>query len=279
MGNYSSNLNKRISNRGPKEGYCVICGGYGKLSRDHVPPKGCNNLSDTEIKSLLPDKEYSIKGTTSQGGTHYKTLCAACNNTRLGTQYDPHLVELSNAITSYVVGAKNRHIDLPRKIEVFFRPQRIARAVVGHCLAALAVDEAKNGVVSSPMGDAMRTYFLDEKACVPDELDIYYWMYPSRRQVVMKGFSKFSLFSKQGDTFVSDLLKFLPLGFWITWEKPKHVQLGVDKLIARKDMPLDEPVLVELDLYQIPRLDFPESPIDHEAILLHDEYAAVATPK
>jgi hypothetical protein len=106
MGEYSKNLKKRILNQGPKEGFCVICGGFGVLSRDHVPPKGCHNLNDVELKTVLPSPEYSKVGTTSQGGTHYKTLCEKCNNHCLGTLYDQALIDFSNSITSTVLGAK-----------------------------------------------------------------------------------------------------------------------------------------------------------------------------
>lgn len=277
MGNYSKNLTNRITNKGNEFGYCVICGEYGKLSRDHVPPKGCNNLNDVELKALFPGENSARAGTTSQGGTHFKTLCETCNSTCLGTYYDPWLIDLSNEITSLVLGAKNRLVSLPEKIYPFIRPQRIARSIVGHCLAAVAVEETKSGLISSPLGDALRAYFMDQSAPLPSELDIYYWLYPSKRQVIVKGLGKSSMYSK--GTIVGHVIKFLPLGFWLVWNKPKEINIGIKEFVSNKAMGIDEIQQVELELYNIPALDFPEVPADHEYILLNDDYAVVANQK
>jgi len=277
MGKYSENLGKRVSNRGPDIGYCVICGNKGKLSRDHVPPKGCNNLNDVELKHLFPSEKYSRKGITSQGGTHYKTLCGACNNTHLGSYYDPYLVNLSNEITSLVMGAKNRKISLPDRIYPFIKPQRIARAVVGHCLAAIAVDEAKSGLISSPISDSLRSYFLDQSSSLPEQLDIFFWPYPSKNQVVVKYMGKSSMYRK--GTIVGHVMKFLPLGFWLVWDKPDSIAIGERKLVPDKFMGLDDVHQVELDLYNIPALNFPEAPADHEYVVLNGGHAVVANEK
>lgn len=182
MGNYSKSISKRILHKGPSEGFCVICGEYSKLTRDHVPPKKCNNLNDVEIKALMPKEESARVGTTSQGGTHFKTLCSKCNSERLGAKYDPSLVDFTNNITSLVLGAKRKHIVLPQSIYPIITPQRIARSVVGHALAAVAVEEAKIGLVSSPMSNKLREYFLNESHPLPEKLEIYYWLYPSRKE-------------------------------------------------------------------------------------------------
>ncbi|MBL4851253.1 MAG: hypothetical protein JKY90_03090 [Gammaproteobacteria bacterium] len=68
MGNFSNNLGQRVLNRGQGKGHCVICGVYGELSRDHIPPKKCNNLNDVELKALLPSGNSARVATTSQGG-------------------------------------------------------------------------------------------------------------------------------------------------------------------------------------------------------------------
>ena len=208
MGNYSENLKRRVINRGNKIGHCVICGEHGKLSRDHVPPKACNNLNDVELRSLYPSHDIKEIATTSQGGSHYKTLCEECNNTRLGQYYVPYLVSLSNEITSLVLGAKNQVISLPQELTTIIRPQRIARAVVGHCLAAIAVNETKTGLVSSPISDALREYFLTPDLPMPEELTIYYWPYPSKRQVVVKHMGKSSIHDK--GVIYGHVIEFLP---------------------------------------------------------------------
>lgn len=277
MGDFSKSLGKRILNTGSSFGYCVICGEYSKLTRDHVPPKGCNNLNDVELNVLLPSQKYSKIGTTSQGGAHYKTLCGTCNNTCLGGYYDPELVKLSNDITTLVLGAKSKTISLPESIYPFIKPQRIARSVVGHVLAANAVEETKKWPVEAPMRAAMREYFLDSSKDLPDQLDIYYWLYPSRKQVVVKGMGK--LVISLSRNIVGDVIKFLPLGFWLVWDKPKDLNINLPRLVPNKNMGVDEVMQIKLNLYDVLPIDFPEKPFDDEAIALNTDHAVIATQK
>jgi len=277
MGNYSSSIRNRISNRGPAQGYCVICGEYGKLTKDHVPPKKCNNLNDIEIKAMMSEEKSDKAGFTSQGGMHFKTLCGVCNSERLGIKYDPSLVNLSNEITSLVQGAKKRNIVLPRKIYPIIQPQRIARSVVGHVLAAIAVDEAKSGLRSSPISDSLREYFLDENSHMPDNLNIYYWLYPSRKQVVIKGMGKRHL--GVDGTVVGHVIKFLPLGFWVVYNKPLNININLENLVRDKAMGLSEREQIEIDLYHTPSINFPEAPKDSEINALNDNYAYSGHPK
>lgn len=275
MGDYSKNLKKRVQHIGNDRGLCVICGEYGKLSRDHVPPKRCNNLNDVELRTLFPSDDWSKKGQISQGGSFYKTLCSTCNNTRLGKYYDPFLVNLSNEITSLVLGAKNRKIVLPSSIFTFIRPQRIARAIVGHCLAANSINETRDGLTSSPMNDILREYFLNIDAAFPEKLNIYFWPYPSRRQVIIKGMGKASLKSKP---IIGNVIKFLPLGFWIVWDKPNNVRISLPELVKDKSLNIDDVLQFEIDIHNIPRIDFPETPSTDEFILMNDNFSLEAIP-
>lgn len=265
--------------RGPSEGYCVICGTFGKLTRDHVPPKGCNNATDA-ILQTFPQAHGGQKGnrwSQSQGGTHFKTLCQKCNTYRLGSKYDPEIVDLSNELTRLALSSLNGTIALPNEIAVFLRPQKIARAVVGHLLAANAVEEAKTGIVSAPFPDALRRYFLNDEQALPDNIDIYWWIYPYRRQVVIKGAGKMSM--KGSGMIFGHILKFLPLGFWVLWERPAHVSLQVPTLVPDKRMGIDEVAQTSIVLNSPPPRDFPEAPTDDEAILMHAESTSVGTPR
>lgn len=87
MGNYSKNISERIKNVRIKEGYCLICGSYGELTMDHVPPKGAITISKIEQKhifELLEGDNKKIKGVVSQNGSRFKTICAICNNDVIG---------------------------------------------------------------------------------------------------------------------------------------------------------------------------------------------------
>lgn len=268
MGDYSRSISKRIQHKGPGKGYCVICGEKGKLTRDHVPPKKCNNLNDVEIKAFLSSNNSARVGPTSQGGTHFKTLCTKCNSEILGMKYDPSLVEFSNKITSLVLGAKNSSIYLPKNTYPIITPQRIAKSVVGHVLAAIAVDEVKSGLVKSPMSNALREYVLDSTLPMPPSLEIFYWVYPYRKQVVIKGMGK-AQFGAGNEVVVGHVFKFLPLGFWLVWDRPKYVEINLSSLVVNKGMGLDERAQVEIDLYNTIPSDFPEASKGKDVTLLN----------
>lgn len=50
-----------IVTRGAKVGQCNICGDIGKLTEDHTPPKGCNNIGNILKSQLIFPNVVSIK--------------------------------------------------------------------------------------------------------------------------------------------------------------------------------------------------------------------------
>ncbi len=179
MGKYSDHLSKRINTWGPKEGYCAICRKPAKLTREHVPPASCGNVSKVVVRSLSNSGEYDKRyTTTSQGGLNYRTTCSSCNNDWLGQKYDPALAELFNEVKLLAESVSNGNLSLPPCKTYFIKPQRIARSVIGHILAGNAVDIVKQDTPHAPMYQVMENYFFDETSALPDELEIYYWFYP-----------------------------------------------------------------------------------------------------
>lgn len=280
MGDYSKQLHKRVMTRGQNVGYCVICGSHGKLTRDHVPPEGCNNKTDVILRTFLPSHEKNSKNskTTSQGGTNFKTLCENCNSSQLGGKYDPELINLSNEITNIALAVNNKQIMLPSDRLIFTRPQKLTRAVIGHILAADAVDETKSGLTSFDFRDALRHYFLNESAPLPQEVDIFFWIYPSRRQVIIKDAHIAYMGSFDNKPLCCHILKFLPLGFWVLWEKPAAFQTTLPNLVPDKSMGIDDIYQIKVDFRNIPSLDFPEMPIDNQITLLSSK-SIVGNPK
>ncbi len=73
-----------MARRRPIEGYCAICGTYGQLTFEHVPPEKAFNdkpvvmLADEEAMRLAPDER--AKGPLQRRGMGEYTLCGRCNN-------------------------------------------------------------------------------------------------------------------------------------------------------------------------------------------------------
>lgn len=275
MGNYTKNLRTRVSTKGSTHGYCAICKESATLSRDHVPPRCCGNI-DTHILEFLHSGKPTVS-TQSQGGTHFRTICSKCNGDRLGLLYDPALGEMTNEVKFYAQKAYEGSISLPDTIQVKVQPQKIARSIIGHLMAAVATDEIKEPDCSSPVNQILRNYFLNQDSPLPDEAEIYYWIYPGKKQTVLKHFAKQESFG--GKLIFGSCLKFPPLGFCITHNSPELQHLGVRKLLKNKDLQLDQEVNININLYEVPPLDFPEKPGERGMVMLANQLGYEALPK
>lgn len=94
-----------MGRRPKKIGVCKICGSYGQLSFEHVPPEAAFNngryyytaqmerilkLGDTDFDILsFSNKQHAQK---KQGGIGFNSLCIKCNNTT-GLWYGNWFVE------------------------------------------------------------------------------------------------------------------------------------------------------------------------------------------
>ncbi|WP_016952861.1 hypothetical protein [Anabaena sp. PCC 7108] len=269
---------KNIKFKGDKEGYCNICGNYSQLTRDHIPPQGCVKPTSVELRTLTQYiSKSSKKPTDSQSGLNILSICGNCNNTLLGTEYDPELIEVSKKVAGIVRVQHELGLSLPEKINLSVKPQRLIRSVVGHILAG-KLPITGQPPISAPFPDALRNYFLDQSSNIPDELDIYYWVYPSNKQIVI---SSLGIGSTLGEGFISGscLLKFFPLAFWVVWNQPTSFPISFTKIPKDEVQDLDGTCEIIIDLRQIPHLDYPEVPGEGRYIMLHNDSTFLAQPK
>ena len=87
-----------------KYGICHLCGKYGELTFEHVPPKSANNkeraklLTGREIFDITKLREgKSLKYINQQQGAGNYTLCQECNNTT-GYWYAKEYIKFANEI-------------------------------------------------------------------------------------------------------------------------------------------------------------------------------------
>jgi hypothetical protein len=45
------------------------------------------------------------------------------------------------------------------------------------------------------------------------------------------------------------IIKFLPIGFWIVWEKPKDFVVYLNELLPHREVGIDDIVQIPIDLY------------------------------
>ncbi len=233
------------------EGFCAICCTYSQLTKDHVPPKGCNNIDDRNLDQVFPREDtYSV---FSRGGTQFKSICANCNNNLLGAQYDPELVKLINKITPYIKANNTSKLYLPDQQLIFTKPHRVARAVIGHLLAAL--EDGQTNDHKNPMIKYLAEYFLDPIKSFPEKFTMYYWIYPDYKQIVVKNFLRSNL---NGNFIIGHTIKFFPLAFYFVYDQPKSCAINLPVFIDNTHMKLDDISQVKIDLNVIMDMDFPE---------------------
>lgn len=261
MGKYTDRL---INTRGPKEGICNICGALAALSEDHTPPKGCiSRVSQMEMRHIITylGAENAIgRGRISQNGVKYKTICARCNNGLLGTMYDPAFIDF----TIQVGRLLRTRLHLPSTMNINGKPQKIMRAVLGH-LAAQGVDRYKKGPDTEPLRD----YFIDPAAPLPDWINIYYWVYPFQRQVLVRDCALTDLRVKE--PVLIWFMKFFPVAFMVTWREPAGYEFDLPNLAQHRVLGLEDGVDLPIHLDHIPHEYWPEAPTDHSIVTYGQE--------
>jgi hypothetical protein len=260
----------RLITRGSKVGPCNICGTHGPLTEDHIPPKGVSRLGQVAMMNIIDllSVQRPKKSTRfSQDGVKYRTLCKKCNNERLGLGFDPVLISLASSVRAYLESA----LHLPSEMQIQTKPNRLVRSVVGHLLAH-GVGEHKNGLMIERLTD----YFLDEGLAFPQELKLYYWVYPFNDQVIVKGASV-SLHYWNSFAVIM-LLKFFPLSFFFVLDEPSEWRLPFRRLDTMLSNRIDDESIVSVDFTGLPPQRWPEAP-GTTGMVLHGEGAIGAIPR
>ena len=273
LGDMAKKTGPRINTRGPLVGQCNICGETAKLTEDHTPPKVCTRREPMELRPLYADSSKAgTKPRKFQQGVTYRTLCARCNNDLLGGKYDLALGEFASEVRALA----SSRLELPDQAWVKMRPQPVIRSVLGHLTAQGLDGYHPEAAVTEPLRD----YILDSSRPLPDMLRIYYWFYPFRDQVLLKGAGRMEL---RGDgptrTVVFSLMKFYPLAFFVTMgegAQPRYPLLF--NLDAYRDVPFEYEAQVGLLIRRLVPQRWPESPGTHGMVILNDRAAVAAAP-
>jgi hypothetical protein len=252
-----------------KVGHCNICQEYGRLTWDHVPPQGSTTVSEVEVDRLFFTFKEIAKNRPkfSQNGLKYRTICASCNS-RLGTDFDPVLKDFAG----YIAQVLNSRLILPSLLYIPTRPTALARAILGHLLAARLYpeDQGFDGIV--------RTFLFDDSAPIPEELSVFCWVHPFDHHVILRSvmmparrgnFSSFGMFS---------IVKFFPVGFLVTDQNSYE---GLEALTAWRSLPCSETAKVVLNTRDIRGPFWPEQRDPGNAILMGSDGidSVVAVPR
>lgn len=265
--------------KGP--GYCAICNQLGGLTRDHVPPKGCVDMTNAVLSRLTMDAEageLSSNNIHIQGGLKFKTICGRCNNDLLGAQFDP---ELKLFVDSMRTGMQNvgLNVVLPRLVHAEVNLHLVTKAVIGHILAAHSVAQTVTKHDDLGASEVLRQYFLRRDMPFPEDWRLYCWPYFSRRQIILRhgSWMDVSLQNPAQKSVYGHVLKFLPLGFWLVYKQPVEFHISAQEFTPY-GLPVNERERVTFDLRHAPHRGYPEIPTGHHVLLFANEQSSVTTP-
>ena len=225
------NFNVKALKNGTEKGYCRICGKYGPLTDDHVPPKSCGNKGRTVFS-------IGVNKLILQNGFHCRTICSKCNNELLGCDLDKEYKKAFDKINNF----KKSGLYLPRNIlEIDVDIKKFFRSIIAHffSVAVYEKDMTIQQVLESPIQDDFisencRAFVLGQEEN-PKNVDLYYWYYPFSN-IYVNPFMSFSIDLSSGNksTIYGAMMKFFPIAVFILDKKvstasPPGIKVDFDK--------------------------------------------------
>ena len=220
MAEYTRLLSERAKHTKITNGYCLICGKHGRLSKDHVPPQGSITVTKVEqvhLTEVFGLKTTPVKGIPSMNGSKFRTICRECNMTALG-ENDSEIADVCKSLTRkinhFFVSANSpvSHVHTP------LDAVKYCRAMVGHILAASSVTECREPSRAVPYFEPMMQFVLGDDLAMVDSHVMFYWFFPLRHHQSIKLFTM-----KNGNNqCCMSILSFFPLAFLVT-EKGKGI--------------------------------------------------------
>lgn len=242
------------------QGNCNICGEFGRLTKDHVPPKGAVRITQmislNMIDALSMEKPVKRpKGIIHQNGVTFPSLCGYCNNDVLGLRLDPEF----NRFVSNIYKIISSSMRLSRTVNISCDLNRVARAFLGHMAAVGTFENSQ--FIREKLGD----YILG-KSSLPKDAKLYCWPFPYKNQTLLTFHSIAPDIAKFGynGTLITWVMKFSPVAFMLVWRKPDTIPLGnltciSDSLQLNKNE-------IDFKLNNIHQY-WPESPRSHDIIM------------
>lgn len=263
-----SKISKRIKHTKIQVGYCLICGEYGRLSIDHVPPQGAitvGKIVQKHLTEVLGYKQEKIKGVKSSNGSKFKTICHKCNSSILGG-CDDEIAKVNNILTEkiyeYFTLAQSLYPIVTANVNVL----KYSRAMIGHILSATSVNDCRKEPFISSYFTPLQDFVLGKIDDISSTHDIYYWFMPSGRHIS----SKYIFMRSESKQSALSLLSFFPIAFLVA-EKGK----GIHPSHASKLEIGDEKLRLNLSTAYIADADFPFANVKGMAFHLTLDYQTI----
>ena len=235
-----------VKTKRAKVGRCNICLEEKSLSWDHIPPKGGISLTTMEMQSLFRiftgNEKPRIR--ESQNGLKFRTICKECNEL-LGQKYDNVVNEFATSVGNYL----KSNLKFPKIIHHKTKPKRLMKGILGHIVAGkIEIDECL-------FDEKVREVILDEEADIPEELNIFYWIYPYDSIVLMRDFVMLAVRGSFDEIGFFQVFKYFPMAYLVA-NKPRYE--GLYELTKYRQCDIDDEIEIPLQLDVIKHRFWPE---------------------
>ncbi|HUI31801.1 MAG TPA: hypothetical protein VLX91_16450 [Candidatus Acidoferrales bacterium] len=205
------------------------------------------------IFQLLTGATEGYKFVESQNGAKYRTICKQCNEI-MGSKYDTVINSFAISVGKYLRTA----LTLPPVLNHPTRPGALIRGILGHLIAV----KVQHDQVAFDKNVAPAV--LDESSPLPDDVFVYYWLYPYETSIVIRDlFISYVPLGVKG-FFLCHLLKYFPVAYLVT-DKPFFRSLP-ELTNYRALSPRDE-VAIPIYLKSVMPLNWPETTDDCHVLL------------
>ena len=227
-----------------RDGVCHICGGVGRRSFEHVPPRSAFNddriITALGVDALQRSDFDEPEGVTHQRGFGNHTLCEQCNNST-GSWYGPAYAAFAQAAVLSILNAGDQD-----RIAVAFRgfPGRIYKQIL--CMFFSA-----NGELFHEKHPELKALVLDRsRTGLPKRYRLFAFL-NSSNLARSSGIAAILQGGNPPRRFIFSEIVFRPLGLVITFESEPPDPRLVD-ISSMADRTYDEEADISLALPLLP---------------------------
>lgn len=200
------------------EGTCCICGAFGKLSFEHVPPKQAFNdhgVFEADIMKMIEGAwtpgEKPEHGQLKRKGAGKYTLCEQCNS-NTGSWYADDYVKVAKQ-AMYLLDRSGGHLSLAYPYAMY--PLRFLKQIVTMFFSACGPGLQKHNP------DLVRFVLNREHCTLPSKFKFYaYLHHPTSTAIRQSGLTGVM---RSGDVFVISEIAFPPFGLIMSVDSDRSI--------------------------------------------------------
>lgn len=267
-----SKISDRIKYARIEEGYCLLCGTYGPLSKDHVPPKSISELSGVEQKLLFEyEKRGEIKGIASHHGSVFKTICKKCNIEL--SIYDSEIKNVVETLRSKIRNHLTNPIAPYSTVSATVNITSFLRGCVGHMISAAPNIRCMTPSGELPFIDPLKDFATGKNDNIFETHKFLYWFYPHRLNISGSMFSLGEIGNIEKSHSAGVCLYFYPLAILIV---EKYATYSEINNFAREITPSDKKIIINIASENYHSSAFPFFNLKNTMVLLHEAFVTVS---